>query len=113
MEDIVFGFYEDCPEEGRGRKEAKRKRGRGGEAKVRGKEKHPFSKPLERGGLSKKSLVFRKERVFFYLLKNDNYGPASEKKTNQNHWFPPEPWAPALNFLTPWRKVPLALDQLS
>ena len=53
---------------------------------------------------SKKSLVFRKERVFFYLLKNDNYGPASEKKTNQNHWSPQEPWAPPLNFLTPWRE---------
>ena len=108
-----FGFYEDCPEGGRGRKQAKRKRGRGGEAKVRGKEKHPFSKALERGGFPKKSLVFRKERVFFYLLKNDNYGPASKKKTNQNHWFPQEPWVPPLIFLTPWREVPLALDQLS
>ena len=66
MEDIAFGFYEDCPEEGRGRKEAKRKRGRGGEAKVRGKEKHPFSKALERRGFPKKSLVFGKE-IFSFI----------------------------------------------
>ena len=77
-----------APKGGRGRKQAKRKRGRGGEAKVRGKEKHPFSKTLERGEFPKKSLVLRKERLFFYLKKNDNYGPASENKTNQSHWFP-------------------------
>ena len=106
MEDIVFGFYEDCPEEGRGRKEAKRKRGRGGEEKVRGEEKHSFSKTLDRGEFQKKSLVFRKERLFFYLKKNDNYGSAPKNKINQNYWFPQEPWAPPLKFLTPMERGP-------
>ena len=95
--------------------EGKRLRGRGEgvERKRSGEKKNIHFKNFGQGGVPKKSLVFRKERVSFYLLKNDNYGPASEKKTNQNHWFPPEPWAPALNFLTPWREVPLVLDQLS
>ena len=102
-----------APKGSRGRKETKRERGRGGEAKVRGKEKHPFSKKLWRGGAFQKKPGLWKGKIFFYLLKKDNYGPASEKKTNQNHWFPQEPWAPPLNFLTPWREVPLVLDQLS
>ena len=67
-----------APKGGRGRKQAKRKRGRGGEAKVRGKEKHPFQK-LWTGGSSKKSLVFRKERLFFYLKKRNKYGSAPPK----------------------------------
>ena len=55
-----------APKGSRGRKETKRKRGRGGEAKVRGKEKHPFSKALERRGFPKKSLVFGKE-IFSFI----------------------------------------------
>ena len=102
-----------APKGSRGRKGTKRKRGRGGEAKVRGKEKHPFSKTLERGEFPKKSLVLRKERFSFYSKKRNKYGSAPQNKNNQNYWFSQEPWAPALNFLTPWREVPLALDQLS
>ena len=65
MEDIVFGLYEDCPKEGRGRKEAKRKRGRGGEEKVRGEEKHSFSKTLDRGEFQKKAWSLERKDFSF------------------------------------------------
>ena len=69
-----------APKGGRGRKQAKRKRGRGGEAKVRGKEKHLFSKTLERGEFPNKSLVLRKERFSCYSKKRNKYGSAPPKK---------------------------------
>ena len=66
MEDIVFGFYEDCPEGGRGRKEAKRKRGRGGEEKVRGEEEQSFQK-LWTGGSSKKKAWSLERKDFSFI----------------------------------------------
>ena len=54
-----------APKGSRGRKQAKRKRGRGGEEKVRGKGKHPFAKTLERGDFQKKAWSLeRKESSF-------------------------------------------------
>ena len=80
-----------APKGGRGRKQAKRKRGRGGEAKVRGKEKHPFSKTLERGEFPKKSLVLRKERFLFIRRKEINMAPPPKIKAIKTIGFPKSP----------------------
>ena len=58
-----------APKGGRGRKQAKRKRGRGREAKVRGKEKHPFSKALERGAFQKKAWSLERKEFLLFVEK--------------------------------------------
>ena len=92
----------------KGVEEGKRLRGRGEgvERKRSGEEKNIHFKNFGQGGVQKKSLVFRKERLFFYLKKNDNYGSAPKSKINQNDWFSQEPWAPPLKFLTPMERGP-------
>ena len=54
-----------APKGGRGRKQAERKRGRGGEEKVRGEEKHSFSKTLDRGEFQKKAWSLERKDFSF------------------------------------------------